>query len=155
MIVKILMTYSVRTRRHVANRRSKMIGRTRPRRSVAGGSKRARERHRCQRDHGAATQSTKPKTPNDLTSLYKPTDADFGRTVCLGLRPQGKKINVRVDGPLIFNSVPPQIDAAVTGLGISLLPEDEVTSHIQDVSLSARSGRLVPRVRGLPLVLPQ
>lgn len=80
----------------------------------------------------------KPKTPNDLTShrcinQRMPTSGglyvwDFSR--------KGKQINVRVDGPLIFNSVPPQIDAAVAGLGISLLPEDEVTSHIQD-------GRLV------------
>jgi len=43
---------------------------------------------------------------------------------------KGKHVNVRVDGPLIFNTTPPQVDAALSGLGITLLPEDEVASHI-------------------------
>jgi DNA-binding transcriptional LysR family regulator len=37
---------------------------------------------------------------------------------------------------LIFNTAPPQVDAALAGLGISLLREDELISHIA-------SGRLV------------
>jgi len=49
---------------------------------------------------------------------------------------KGKQVNVRVDGPLIFNTAPPQVDAALAGLGIALLPEDELATHIED-------GRLV------------
>lgn len=49
---------------------------------------------------------------------------------------RGKQVNVRVDGPLIFNTTQPQVDAALAGLGIALLPEDELVPHIE-------SGRLV------------
>lgn len=79
----------------------------------------------------------KPKTPQDLTrhrciNQRMPTSGglyvwDFAR--------RGKRVNVRVDGPLIFNTAPPQIDAALAGLGITLLPEDELTSQLADGSL--------------------
>jgi DNA-binding transcriptional LysR family regulator len=48
---------------------------------------------------------------------------------------RGKRVNVRVDGPLIFNTSPPQVDAALAGLGITLLPEDELGPHLADGSL--------------------
>lgn len=61
---------------------------------------------------------------------------------------------MRVDGPLIFNTAPPQVDASLAGLGISLLPEDELMSHIE-------SGRLVrvlqdwcPKFAGYHLYYP-
>ena len=76
---------------------------------------------------------TRPKTPQDLTShscinQRMPTSGglyvwDFER--------RGRKANVRVDGPLIFNTTPPQVDAALAGLGIALLPEDELMPHIE------------------------
>jgi DNA-binding transcriptional LysR family regulator len=63
-------------------------------------------------------------------------------------------VNVRVDGPLIFNTSPPQVDAALAGLGIALLPEDELMPHI-------REGRLVrvledwcPKFAGYHLYYP-
>ncbi len=79
-----------------------------------------------------------PKTPHDLTAhrcinQRMPTSGglyvwDFSR--------KGKQVNVRVDGPLIFNTAPPQVDAALAGLGITLLPDNELGTHIED-------GRLV------------
>jgi DNA-binding transcriptional LysR family regulator len=39
---------------------------------------------------------------------------------------RGRKAKLRVDGPLIFNTTPPQVDAALAGLGIALLPETEI-----------------------------
>jgi DNA-binding transcriptional LysR family regulator len=73
-----------------------------------------------------------PKVPRDLTAhrcinQRMPTSGglyvwDFER--------RGRKVNVRVDGPLVFNTSPPQVDAALAGLGIALLPEDELMSHI-------------------------
>ncbi|MDQ3060766.1 MAG: LysR family transcriptional regulator [Pseudomonadota bacterium] len=97
-----------------------------------------------------------PLTPADLTAHQcinqrMPTSGglyvwDFER--------RGKQVNVRVDGPLIFNTAPPQVDAALAGLGISLLPEDEVMPHIQ-------AGRLVrvlqdwcPKFAGYHLYYP-
>jgi DNA-binding transcriptional LysR family regulator len=79
-----------------------------------------------------------PKAPPDLTAhrcinQRMPTSGglyvwDFER--------RGRKVNVRVDGPLIFNTAPPQVDAALAGLGVALLPEDELMPHIT-------AGRLV------------
>jgi DNA-binding transcriptional LysR family regulator len=97
-----------------------------------------------------------PKVPRDLTShrcinQRMPTSGglyvwDFER--------RGRKVNVRVDGPLIFNTSPPQVDAALAGLGIALLPEDELMPHI-------REGRLVrvledwcPKFAGYHLYYP-
>jgi len=78
------------------------------------------------------------KTPHDLTAhncinQRMPTSGglyvwDFER--------KGRKLNVRVNGQLIFNTTQPQVDAALAGLGITLLPEDELMPHIE-------SGRLV------------
>lgn len=48
----------------------------------------------------------------------------------------GQALNVRVDGQLIFNTSPSMVDAAMAGLGIASLPEDEFAPHIQE-------GRLV------------
>jgi DNA-binding transcriptional LysR family regulator len=79
----------------------------------------------------------KPKTPQDLTrhrciNQRMPSSGglyvwDFAR--------RGKRVNVRVDGPLIFNTAQPQVDAAVAGLGITLLPEDELAPQLSDGSL--------------------
>ncbi|BCN40038.1 LysR family transcriptional regulator [Alicycliphilus denitrificans] len=79
-----------------------------------------------------------PKTPHDLTAhncinQRMPTSGglyvwDFER--------RGRRLNVRVDGRLIFNTTQPQVDAALAGLGLTLLPEDEVAAHIE-------AGRLV------------
>jgi DNA-binding transcriptional LysR family regulator len=76
----------------------------------------------------------KPKTPGELTAhrcinQRMPTSGglyvwDFAR--------RGKAVNVRVDGPLIFNTSRPQVDAAVAGLGVTLLPEDEVAAPLAD-----------------------
>ncbi|WP_375790497.1 LysR substrate-binding domain-containing protein [Cupriavidus alkaliphilus] len=48
-------------------------------------------------------------------------------------RPPGERAR---DGPLILNTTQPQVDAALAGLGITLLPEDELMPHIE-------AGRLV------------
>ncbi|BAW24021.1 LysR family transcriptional regulator [Pseudomonas putida] len=48
----------------------------------------------------------------------------------------GQPFNVRVDGQLVFNTSPSMVDAALAGLGIAFLPEEEFAPHLQ-------SGRLV------------
>lgn len=97
-----------------------------------------------------------PKAPRDLTAhrcinQRMPTSGglyvwDFER--------RGQQVNVRVDGPLIFNTAPPQVDAALAGLGLTLLPEDEVIVHLE-------AGRLVrvlqdwcPKFAGYHLYYP-
>lgn len=97
-----------------------------------------------------------PRSPKDLTAhrcinQRMPTSGglyvwDFER--------RGRQMNVRVDGPLVFNTSPPQVDAALAGLGITLLPEDELMPHIE-------AGRLVrvlqdwcPKFAGYHLYYP-
>jgi len=97
-----------------------------------------------------------PKTPGDLTAhpcinQRMPTS---GGLYVWDFEKRGRKVNVRVEGPLIFNTAPPQVDAALAGLGLSLLPEDEVMQHIH-------AGRLVrvlqdwcPKFAGYHLYYP-
>ena len=67
---------------------------------------------------------------------------------------RGKAVNVRVDGPLIFNTSPPQVDAAVAGLGIALLPEDEVAGPLRDGRLERVLEAWCPPFPGYHLYYP-
>jgi len=98
----------------------------------------------------------KPTKPQDLTAhrcinQRMPTSGglyvwDFGR--------RGKHVNVRVDGPLIFNTAPPQVDAALAGLGITLLPEDELGTHLADGNLVRVLDDWCPPFAGYHLYYP-
>ena len=80
---------------------------------------------------------SKPKTPQDLTAhrCINQRMPSSGGLYVWNFARRGKQVNVRVDGPLIFNTSPPQVDAALAGLGITLLPEDELARHLSDGSL--------------------
>jgi DNA-binding transcriptional LysR family regulator len=79
-----------------------------------------------------------PGTPNDLVAhrcinIRFPTHGglsvwDFER--------DGHPLNVRVDGQIVFNTTPPIVTAALQGLGVAFLPEEEFAPHIEE-------GRLV------------
>lgn len=79
----------------------------------------------------------KPKSPLDLTAhrCINQRMPSSGGLYVWNFARRGKQVNVRVDGPLIFNTSPPQVDAALAGLGIALLPEDELASPLSDGSL--------------------
>jgi len=79
----------------------------------------------------------KPKTPQDLTAhrCINQRMPSSGGLYVWDFARRGKQVNVRVDGPLIFNTAPPQVDAALAGLGIVLLPEDELAPHLSVGSL--------------------
>lgn len=70
-----------------------------------------------------------PKTPHDLT-----------QHACINIRMQtlgglyvwefgknGRELNIRVDGPLVFNSVPMVLKAVTDGFGLACLMEDQVS----------------------------
>jgi DNA-binding transcriptional LysR family regulator len=98
----------------------------------------------------------RPRTPGELTAYRcinqrMPTSGglyvwDFAR--------RGKAVNVRVDGPLIFNTSPPQVDAAVAGVGIALLPEDEVSGAMADGRLMRVLEDWCPPFAGYHLYYP-
>ncbi|EHP41625.1 LysR family transcriptional regulator [Cupriavidus basilensis OR16] len=97
-----------------------------------------------------------PKTPNDLMAHQcinqrMPTSGglyvwDFER--------RGRRVNVRVEGPLIFNTTQPQVDAALAGLGIALLPEDELQPHIDAGRLTRVLEDWCPKFEGYHLYYP-
>lgn len=79
-----------------------------------------------------------PKTPADLTThrcinMRFPT---HGGLYVWEFERRGRQLNVRVDGQVILNSTPHIVLAALEGLGIAFLPEEEFAPHFEE-------GRLV------------
>jgi DNA-binding transcriptional LysR family regulator len=79
-----------------------------------------------------------PETPQDLTAhdcinVRLPT---YGGLFPWEFEKDGRELNVRVDGHLVFNNLALRIDSALAGLGLAYVPEDRVSAHIE-------SGRLV------------
>ena len=79
-----------------------------------------------------------PKVPEDLTqhnciNIRFPTS---GGLYVWEFERRGRQVNVRVDGQAIFNTSPHIVLAALDGLGIAFLPEEEFAPHIEE-------GRLV------------
>jgi DNA-binding transcriptional LysR family regulator len=80
----------------------------------------------------------KPRKPQDLTShacinIRLPT---HGAIYAWEFEKRGRELKVRVDGQLVFNNVGLRMNAALAGLGLAYLPEDQVGKHLD-------SGRLV------------
>lgn len=97
-----------------------------------------------------------PKTPQELTghnciNQRMPTS---GGLYVWNFERRGRLVNVRVDGQLIFNTTQPQVDAALAGLGIALLPEDELMQHIEAGRLKRVLEDWCPRFEGYHLYYP-
>ncbi len=75
-----------------------------------------------------------PRAPQDLMShqCVNQRMTTSGGLYVWDFERDGRQVNVRVDGQLIFNTSQPQIDAALSGLGLVLLPEDELMPYIED-----------------------
>lgn len=84
------------------------------------------------------TAHPKPKNPRDLVShnCINMRMQSGGGLYVWDFQRKDKQMNVRVDGQLIFNTTPNIVDAALAGLGVAWLPEEEFAPHIQE-------GRLV------------
>jgi DNA-binding transcriptional LysR family regulator len=79
-----------------------------------------------------------PKTPHDLTdhrciNLRLPT---LGGLYAWEFEKDGRELNVRVDGQLVFNNMRMMIRASLAGLGLALVMEDQAEPLVRD-------GRLV------------
>lgn len=75
-----------------------------------------------------------PRTPRDLLK-HRCIDVRFPTqgTAPWEFEQRGRRENVRVDGPLVVNTTPDHIVvAALDGLGIAFLPEEEFAPHLQD-----------------------
>lgn len=79
----------------------------------------------------------KPKTPHDLTghrciNLRLPTR---GGLYAWEFEKQGRPLNVRVDGPLIFNDSRLAIAAAIAGAGLAFVLEEQAKPFIKQGQL--------------------
>ena len=67
---------------------------------------------------------------------------------------RGKQVNVRVDGQLIFNTSSHIVDAALAGLGIAYLPEEEFEPHLREGRLERVLEDWCPPFSGYYLYYP-
>ena len=97
-----------------------------------------------------------PRTPKDLTAhqCINQRMQSSGGLYVWDFEHRGQQVNVRVDGQLIFNTSQPQIDAAVAGLGITLLPEDELGPYMADGRLVRVLEDWCPKFEGYHLYYP-
>lgn len=97
-----------------------------------------------------------PQTPQDLMdhNCINQRMPSSGGLYVWDFERRGKQVNVRVDGTLIFNTAPPQLDAALAGLGIALLPEDELMAHIESGELVRVLEDWCPKFDGYHLYYP-
>src|SRR3954452_17390411 len=73
-----------------------------------------------------------PKAPQDLTShncvnIRLPT---LGGVYVWEFEKRGREVKVRVEAQLVFNNIVLRLDAALSGIGLAYVPEDQVQSHI-------------------------
>jgi DNA-binding transcriptional LysR family regulator len=79
----------------------------------------------------------RPKTPQDLTghtcvNLRLPTR---GGLYAWEFEKRGREVNVRVEGQLVFNTIALRLHAALSGLGLAYLPEDQVARCVTEQRL--------------------
>lgn len=77
-------------------------------------------------------ERARPTTPQDLINhncinLYLPT---YGGLYVWEFERDGRELNVRVEGQLVFNDVYQILDAALAGFGLAYVPEDLVQPHL-------------------------
>ncbi|CAB3906895.1 HTH-type transcriptional regulator PgrR [Achromobacter mucicolens] len=97
-----------------------------------------------------------PKVPQDLMqhACINQRMQSSGGLYVWDFERRGRQVNVRVDGPLIFNTTQPQIDAAAAGLGLSLLPEDELMPYLESGQLVRVLEDWCPSFEGYHLYYP-
>jgi DNA-binding transcriptional LysR family regulator len=76
----------------------------------------------------------KPVKPQDLMAhacinIRLPT---YGGIYAWEFEKRGRALKVRVEGPLVFNSMAMRMNAVLAGLGLAYLPEDQVQAHVAD-----------------------
>ena len=97
-----------------------------------------------------------PRHPQDLVrhqciNLRMET---LGNLYAWEFEKNGRALNVRVEGPLIFNSASMCLRAALDGHGLAFLPRDMVVPHITSGALQEALGDWCPAFPGLYLYYP-
>jgi len=98
----------------------------------------------------------RPKKPQDLTAhdcinLRLPT---YGGLYAWEFEKRGRELKVRVEGQLVFNNLALRLNAALAGLGLAYLPEDQVQMHLADGRLIRVLADWCPPFSGYHLYYP-
>ncbi|MBB5045308.1 DNA-binding transcriptional LysR family regulator [Rhodopseudomonas rhenobacensis] len=105
---------------------------------------------------GYFAQRPKPKRPQDLTAhacinIRLPT---YHSLYAWEFEKAGRELKVRVEGQLVFNTLPLALQAALDGFGIAFMPEDLATSHLAAGRLVRVLGDWCPPFPGYHLYYP-
>ena len=97
-----------------------------------------------------------PENPRDLMnhSCINQRMQTSGGLYVWDFEQGGKQVNVRVDGQLIFNTSSHIVDAALAGLGIAYLPEEEFDPHLREGRLERVLEEWCPPFSGYYLYYP-
>ncbi|MFJ4115016.1 LysR family transcriptional regulator [Pseudomonas psychrophila] len=97
-----------------------------------------------------------PESPRDLMnhSCINQRMQTSGGLYVWDFEQGGKQVNVRVDGQLIFNTSSHIVDAALAGLGIAYLPEEEFDPHLREGRLERVLEDWCPPFSGYYLYYP-
>jgi len=98
----------------------------------------------------------KPKNPQDLTAhdcinIRLPT---YGSIYAWEFEKRGRALKVRVEGQLVFNNIALRVNAALAGLGLAYLSEDQVQEHVAGGRLVRVLGDWCPPFSGYHLYYP-
>lgn len=96
-----------------------------------------------------------PKAPEDLTR-HNCINIRFpsGGVYVWEFERRGRQMNVRVEGQAIFNTSPHIAQAALDGLGIAFLPEEEFSPHLEEGRLVRVLQEWCPAFSGYHLYYP-
>jgi DNA-binding transcriptional LysR family regulator len=102
------------------------------------------------------TKFARPKSPKDLENhrcinLRFPT---HGNLDIWEFERNGRKLKIRVDGPMIFNTTTHVVDAALGGMGVAYLPEAEFSPFIEEQRLVRVLEEWCPSFPGYHLYYP-
>ncbi|WP_386339166.1 LysR family transcriptional regulator [Xanthomonas citri pv. citri] len=101
-------------------------------------------------------KNERPRSPEDLTShncinIRFPTS---GGLYVWEFERDERQVNVRVDGQGIFNTTPHIVQAALAGLGVAFLPEEEFAPHVAEGRLTRVLEEWCPPFPGYHLYYP-
>lgn len=97
-----------------------------------------------------------PQMPQDLTN-HKAVNLRLttaGGIYAWELKKDGRELNVRVEGQLVFNTIMPVLDAAADGLGLAYLPLDLAKPYLEDGRLVEVLADWCPYFQGYHLFYP-